>query len=42
MTGQQSERVAAIRPKVMDYDIINPGPKDAAMLRLSQVGKTVL
>ena len=37
-----SDRVAPIRPKVMDYDIINPGPKGVGTLRMSQVGKTVL
>ena len=40
--GLNSDRAAPIRPKVMDYDIINPGPKNAATLRMSQVGKTVL
>ena len=40
--GHVSERMAPIRPKVMEYDIINPGPRDSTTLRLSQVGKTVL
>ena len=40
--SHRADRPAPIRPKIMDYDIINPGPRDSTTLRLSQVGKTVL
>ena len=36
------ERVQPIKPRSMEYDIINPAPKDNAALRMSSYGKNVL
>ena len=38
--GTNPQRLTAIRPRVMEYDIINPGPKNE--LRMSAYGKNVL
>lgn len=37
---QPYERVAAVKPRQMNYDIINPAPSER--LRMSQYGKNVL